>query len=158
MWVENCGKDAEAKGLNQDGNDLSKGSAWGIDNGFDGHAACGKCRIPKQADVGVCIFPRHWCACPWRSVSFGQAEGVVRWQSGFFETGLGAGDVVSDPAVDEQTLLEVVEHIAGPRIIITGLANAADVHRVAFLGIEACGFFRWLEKATSEGFGIFLPD
>ena len=34
------------------------------------------------------------------------------------------------------------------------LANAADIHRVAFLGFKACGFFRWLKKATGEGFGI----
>lgn len=56
LWVENCGKDAEAKGSNQDGNDLSKGSAWGIDNGFDDHAACGKRRTPKQADGTGCQF------------------------------------------------------------------------------------------------------
>jgi len=56
LWVENCGKDAEAKGFNQDGNDLSKGSAWGIDNGFDDHAACGKRRTPKQADGTGCQF------------------------------------------------------------------------------------------------------
>jgi len=91
-------------------------------------------------------------------VSFGQAEGVVRWQSGFFETGLGAGDVIGNPAVDEQTLLEVVEHIAGPRIIITGLADAADIHGVAFLGIQECGFFGWLERAAGVCFGIFLPN
>lgn len=60
--------------------------------------------------------------------------------------------------MDEEALLEVVEHITVPGIIITGLANAADIHRIAFLGIEACGLFGWLEKATSEGFGIFLPD
>ena len=60
--------------------------------------------------------------------------------------------------MDEESLLEVVEHIACLGIIITGLANAADIHRVAFLGFEACGFFRWLKKATGEGFGIFLPD
>ncbi len=60
--------------------------------------------------------------------------------------------------MDKQALLKVVEHIAGPGIIITGLADAADIHRVAILGVEQGGFFRWLERATSEGFGIFLPD
>ena len=60
--------------------------------------------------------------------------------------------------MDEQALLEVVEHIACMGIIITRLADAADIHRVALLGFEACGFFRGLEKATSEGFGIFFPN
>ena len=60
--------------------------------------------------------------------------------------------------MDKQALLEIVEHITGPGVIITGLADAADIHRVAFLGFEACGFFRGLEKATSEGFGIFFPN
>ena len=80
------------------------------------------------------------------------------WQAGLFETGLGAGDVVGDPAIDEQALLEIVEHIAGPGVIITGLADAADIHGVAFLGIQECGFFRGLDMAASEGFGIFLPN
>lgn len=53
MLVANCGKDAEAKGSNQDGNDLSKGSAWGIDYGFDDYTTCGKRRTPKQAEDGV---------------------------------------------------------------------------------------------------------
>jgi hypothetical protein len=91
-------------------------------------------------------------------VALRNAGAVARGETSFFETGSGAGDVVGHAAMDEQTLLKVVEHIAGPGVIITGLANAADIHRVAFLGIEACGFFRWLKKATSEGFGIFLPD
>ena len=56
MWVENCGKDAEAKGSNQDGNDLSKVSALGIDNGFDDHAVVGKRRTRMQADGTVCQF------------------------------------------------------------------------------------------------------
>ena len=60
--------------------------------------------------------------------------------------------------MDKQTLLKVIEHIACPGVIITRLADAADIHRVAFLGFEACGFFRGLEKATSEGFGIFFPN
>lgn len=90
-------------------------------------------------------------------VALRNAGAVARGETGFFETGLGARDFVGNTAMHEEALLEVVEHIAGPGII-TGLANAADIHRVAFLGFEACGFFRWLEMATSEGFGIFLPD
>ena len=91
-------------------------------------------------------------------VALRNAGAVASGEAGFFETGSGAGDVIGNTAMDEESLLEVVEHIACLGIIITGLANAADIHRVAFLGFEACGFFRWLEKATSEGFGIFLPD
>ncbi len=81
----------------------------------------------------------------------------MRWQSGFFETGLGAGDVVGDPAIDEQALLEIVEHIAGAGVIIARLADAADIHGVAFPGIQECEFFAWLERAAGVGFGIFLP-
>ena len=92
------------------------------------------------------------------SVALRNAGAVASGEAGFFETGSGAGDVIGNTAMDEEVLLEIVEHIAGPGVIITGLANAADIHRVAFLGFEACGFFRWLKKATSEGFGIFLPD
>ena len=91
-------------------------------------------------------------------VALCNAGAVARGETGFFETGLGEGYVIGNTAMDEEALLEIVEHIAGPGVIITGLANAADIHRVAFLGFEACGFFRWLEKATGEGFGIFLPD
>jgi len=92
------------------------------------------------------------------SAALCNAGAVARWEAGFFETGLGEGYVIGNTAVDEEALLEVVEHIAGPGIIITRLSDAADIHRVAFLGFEACGFFRWLEKAAGEGFGIFLPD
>ncbi len=91
-------------------------------------------------------------------MALGDPPRVAGGQAGFLESGLGAGDVIGNTAMDEEALLEVVEHIAGPGIIIAGLANAADIHRVAFLGFEASEFFRWLEKATSEGFGIFLPD
>ena len=81
----------------------------------------------------------------------------MRWQPSLFETSLGAGDVVGDPAIDEQASLEIVEHIAGAGVIITGLADAADIHGVAFPGIQECGFFGWLERAAGVGFGIFLP-
>jgi hypothetical protein len=74
-------------------------------------------------------------------VALRNAGAVASGEAGFFETGSGAGDVIGNAAMDEEALLEVVEHIAGPGIIITGLANAADIHRVAFLGFEACGFF-----------------
>jgi hypothetical protein len=74
-------------------------------------------------------------------VALRNARAVASGEAGFFETGSGAGDVIGNAAVDEQALLEVVEHIAGQGIIITGLADAADIHRVAFLGFEACGFF-----------------
>ena len=74
-------------------------------------------------------------------VALCNAGAVARGETGFFETGLGASDVIGNTAMDEEALLEVVEHIAGPGVIITGLANAADIHRVAFLGFEACGFF-----------------
>ena len=75
------------------------------------------------------------------SVALRNAGAVASGEAGFFETGLGAGDVIGNTAMDEEALLEVVEHIAGPGMIITGLADAADIHRVAFLGFEACGFF-----------------
>ena len=75
------------------------------------------------------------------SVALRNAGAVASGEAGFFETGSGASDVIGNTAMDEEALLEVVEHIAGPGIIITGLANAADIHRVAFLGFEACGFF-----------------
>ena len=75
------------------------------------------------------------------SVALRNAGAVASGEAGFFETGSGAGDVIGNTAMDEEALLEVVEHIAGPGIIITGLANAADIHRVAFLGFEAFGFF-----------------
>jgi hypothetical protein len=75
------------------------------------------------------------------SVALRNAGAVASGEAGFFETGLGEGYVIGNTAMDEEALLEVVEHIAGPGIIITGLANAADIHRIAFLGFEACGFF-----------------
>ena len=75
------------------------------------------------------------------SVALCNAGAVASGEAGFFETGLGVRDVIGNTAMDEEALLEVVEHIAGPGIIITGLADAADIHRVAFLGFEACGFF-----------------
>ena len=74
-------------------------------------------------------------------VALRNAGAVASGEAGFFETGSGARDVIGNTAMDEEALHEVVEHIAGPGIIITGLANAADIHRVAFLGFEACGFF-----------------
>ena len=60
--------------------------------------------------------------------------------------------------MDEEAFLVIVERVTGSVIVVAGLTDAADIDRVAFLGIEACGFFRWLEKAAGEGFGIFLPD
>ena len=74
-------------------------------------------------------------------VALCNAGAVASGEASFFETGLGASDVIGNTAMDEEALLEVVEHIAGPGIIITGLADAADIHRVAFLSFEACGFF-----------------
>jgi len=62
------------------------------------------------------------------SAALCNAGAVARGEAGFFETGLGAWDVIGNTAVDEQTLLKVVEHIAGPGIIITGLADAADIY------------------------------
>jgi hypothetical protein len=44
---------SQAKVSNEDGNDSNKGSARGIDNGFDDHTTCGKRRTPKQAEGGV---------------------------------------------------------------------------------------------------------
>ena len=75
------------------------------------------------------------------SVALRNAGAVASGEAGFFETGSGAGDIIGNTAMDEEALLEVVEHIAGPGVIITGLANAADIHRVAFLSFEASGFF-----------------
>ena len=75
------------------------------------------------------------------SVALCNAAAVASGKSGFFETARGDGDVIGDTTMDEEALLEVIEHIAGPGIIITGMSDAADIHRVAFLGFEACGFF-----------------
>lgn len=44
--------------------------------------------------------------------------GVVERESGFFEAGLGAGDVVGHAAVEEEALFVIVEHIAGAGVVI----------------------------------------
>jgi hypothetical protein len=61
-------------------------------------------------------------------VALCNAGAVASGEAGFFETGLGAWDVIGNTAVDEEALLKVVEHIAGPGIIITRLSDAADIH------------------------------
>jgi len=78
-------------------------------------------------------------------------------KSGLFESGPSAGEVVWNPAMQEDAILEIVEHVAGARILIPWLAHAADIDRVALGGVEAHGLVAVLESQASGRFG-FLPD
>ena len=60
--------------------------------------------------------------------------------------------------MDEETLLEIVEDVARARVVITRLTDAADVDRVALLGVEVGGFFGCFDLVAGEGFWIFFPD
>ena len=95
---------------------------------------------------------------PGSLLAFFNAVGVAHGETGFFEAGLSAGDVVGHVAMDEEALLEIVEHVAGARVVITRLADAADVDRVALLGVEEGGFFGWFDLVAGEVFWIFFPD
>ena len=57
LWVENQSKDAEAEYSNEDGNDLRKVSIWGIDDGFDDHAACREMPHTKASKRRCVNFP-----------------------------------------------------------------------------------------------------
>ena len=58
--------------------------------------------------------------------------------------------------MDEEAFLVIVERVTGTVIVVAGLADAADIDRVAFLGIELEGLLVWLEATT--GVLVFFPD
>ena len=78
-------------------------------------------------------------------------------KSGLFESGPSAGEVVWNPAMQEDAILEIVEHVAGARILIPGLTHAADIDRVALGGVEAHGLIGGVES-LAIGMRGFLPD
>ena len=59
--------------------------------------------------------------------------------------------------MQEDAILEIVEHVAGARILIPWLAHAADIDRVALGGVEAHGLIGGMESLAIRRRG-FLPD
>ena len=90
------------------------------------------------------------------SASSCDPAGVVGWEACLLKTLLRSGNVVGDAAVDEEAFLVIVESVTGTVIVVAGLADAADIDRVAFLGIELDGLRVWLEATT--GVLVFFPD
>ena len=87
-------------------------------------------------------------------LALGDPSGVENGQAGFFKTGLGAGDVVGNAAVKQEVLLVIVEHVAGAGVVVAGLSDAADIHRIAFFLIEADRCFSGLQASAGGGFWI----
>ena len=90
-------------------------------------------------------------------MAFAESGGVPLRKSGLFESGPSAGEVVWNPARQEDAILEIVEHVAGARIVIPWLAHAADIDRVALGGVEAHGLIGGMESLAIGRRG-FLPD
>ena len=59
--------------------------------------------------------------------------------------------------MQEDAILEIVEHVAGAGILIPWLAHAADIDRVALGGVEAHGLIGGVESLAIGRRG-FLPD
>ena len=90
-------------------------------------------------------------------MAFAESGGVPLRKSGLFESGPSAGEVVWNPARQEDAILEIVEHVARTRIVIPWLAHAADIDRVALGGVEAHGLIGGVESLAIGRRG-FLPD
>ena len=90
-------------------------------------------------------------------MAFAESGGVPLLQACLFESGPSAGEVVRNPAMQEDAILEIVEHVAGARIVIPWLAHAADIDRVALGGVEAHGLIGGVESLAIGRRG-FLPD
>ena len=90
-------------------------------------------------------------------MAFAESGGVPLRKSGIFESGPSAGEVIWNPAMQEDAILEIVEHVAGAPILIPWLAHAADIDRVALGGVEVHGLIGGVESLAIGRCG-FLPD